>query len=94
LLHLGLVVIETAQDEVFAESAGENRGDGAAGGVAESERFLNLVLGEKVGDFFAEFIGVGFEELEAAVALNDDRDREDEQDEKGPHEEAAFEEEI
>jgi hypothetical protein len=91
LFHLGLIVVKSAEDEVFAKSAGKDGGDGASGGVAELERFLDFVFGEEVDDFFAEFAGVGFEELEATIAFDDDRDGEDEEREEGPHEEAAFE---
>jgi hypothetical protein len=94
LFHLGLIVVEAAEHEVFAKSAGEDGGNGATGGIAEFERFLDSVLGEEVDDFFAEFAGVGFEELEAAIAFDDDRDGEDEEYEEGPHEGAAFEEEL
>ena len=94
LFHLGLIVVKAAEDEVFAKSAGKDGGDGAAGGVAELERFLDFVFGEEVDDFFAEFAGVGFEELEATIAFDDDRDGEDEEREEGPHEEAAFEEKF
>ena len=94
MFHLGLIVVEAAEDEVFAEAAGEDGGDGATGGVAEFEGFLDLVFGEEVGDFLAEFAGVGFEELEAAIAFDDDRDGEDEEREEGPHEGAAFEEKF
>ena len=94
LFHLGLIVVEAAENEVFAESAGKDSGDRSTGGVAEFEGFLDLVLGEEIGDLFAEFTGVGFEKLEAAVAFDNDRDGKDEEHEERPHEEAAFEEQF
>ena len=94
LLHLGLVVVQATEDEVFSEAIGKHSRDGAAGGIAEFERFFDLILGKEGDDFFAKFPGVRFEELETAIAFDNDCDGENEERKEGPHEKAPFEEKL
>ena len=56
------------------------------------ERFFDFVLGQEIDDLLAQGAGVGVEEFEAAVALDDDGEAKDQEGEDGDHEEPAFEE--